>query len=429
MAAGGAATGVPATASREEVARQLLAAGASVLVCAPELAGTARSAADDAGVREVVALGEAAAATPLAALLGHGAAATVATAPGAVALLPFSSGTTGLPKPVMLTHANLVTAARQTGSVLRLSPSDVLLAAAPFAHVTGFSVVLAAGLAAGATVVTMDRFAPGPFAELLERRRVSVLVGAPPMMAVLAGHPALDGRDLSALRLIASGGAPLGEACRARVAARFPRAVVGQGYGLTETTGGVAFPDGVTGTVPGSAGRVGPSTEVIAGDPVTGASLGPGAEGELHVRGPQVMAGYRDRPDATAAAFAPGGWLRTGDLGRVDADGNVFVVDRLKELIKVDALQVAPAELEALLAEHPAVADAAVVPRADARHGQVPVAFVVPAGPLDDDALLAWAAARVAPYKRPRAVHRVDAIPRTPGGKILRRELAVRLAG
>jgi acyl-CoA synthetase (AMP-forming)/AMP-acid ligase II len=205
--------------------------------------------------------------------------------------------------------------------------------------------------------------------------------------------------------------------------------VVGQGYRLTETTAGVAFPDGVTATVPGSAGRVGPNTEVIAADPVTGASLGTGAEGELHVRGPQVMAGCRDRPDATAAAFAPGGWLRTGDLGRVDAEGNVFVVDRLKELIKVDALQVAPAELEALLAEHPAVADAAVVPRADARHGQVPVAVVVPAGPLDDDALLAWAAARVAAYERPRAVHRVDAIPRTPGGKILRRELAVRLAG
>ncbi len=324
----------------------------------------------------------------------------------------------------MLTHANLVTAARQTGSVLRLSPDDTLLAAAPFAHVTGFTVVLAAGLAAGATVVTMPRFAPAPFAELLERHRVTVLIGAPPMMAVLAGHPALAGRDLSALRLIASGGAPLGAARQREVAARFPQAAVGQGYGMTETTAGVAFPDGVAGTVPGSVGRVAPNTELAVVDPDTGAPLGPGEPGELRVRGPQVMAGYRDRPEATAAAHAPDGWLRTGDLGHVDADGNVFVTDRLKELIKVDALQVAPAELEALLLEHPGVADAAVVPRADERHGQVPVAVVVPSGPLDDDALLAWAAARVAPHKRIRAIRRVEAIPRTPGGKIRRRMLA-----
>ena len=411
MAAGGAATGAPPTSTRRELARQLADAGASVLVCAPELAGVARAAAADAGVRELVALGEADGLTPLAALLGRPAA-TQATAPSAVALLPFSSGTTGLPKPVMLTHANLVTAARQTGSVLRLSPDDTLLAAAPFAHVTGFTVVLAAGLAAGATVVTMARFAPAPFAELLERRRVTVLIGAPPMMAVLAGHPALAGRDLSALRLIASGGAPLGAARQREVAARFPQAAVGQGYGMTETTAGVAFPDGIAGTVPGSAGRVAPNTELAVVDPHTGAPLGPGEPGELRVRGPQV------------AAPGPDGWLRTGDLGHVDADGNVFVTDRLKELIKVDALQVAPAELEALLLEHPGVADAAVVPRADERHGQVPVAVVVPSGPLDDDALLAWAAARVAPHKRIRAIRRVAAIPRTPGGKIRRRMLA-----
>ena len=346
-----------------------------------------------------------------------------ATPASAVALLPFSSGTTGLPKPVMLTHANLVTATRQVGLALRLSPHDALLAAAPFSHVTGFSVVLASGLAAGATVVTLARFTPAGFADALERHRVTVLIGAPPMMAVLEGHPALEGRDLSALRVIASGGAPLGAAQQRRVAARFPHAAVGQGYGLTETTAGATLPDGVAGAVPGSVGQVAPNTELAIVDVATGAALGPGEPGEIRVRGPQVMAGYRDRPDATAAVIDPDGWLRTGDLGVVDPDGNVFVVDRLKELIKVDALQVAPAELEALLLEHPDVADAAVVPRPDERHGEVPVAVVVAARELDDAALLAWVADRVAPHKRLRAVRRVEAIPRTPGGKILRRAL------
>ena len=153
-----------------------------------------------------------------------------------------------------------------------------------------------------------------------------------------------------------------------------------------------------------------------------GRDLGPGEPGELLVRGPQVMAGYLGRPDATAAAFA-GGWLRTGDLGHVRADGTVVLAGRLKELIKVDALQVAPAELESLLLSHPRVTDAAVVGRPDERHGEVPVAMVVPDGALDADALARWVAARVAPHKRLRAVLTVTAIPRTPSGKILRRRL------
>ena len=423
MAAGGAATGVPATATEGELARQLRDAGASALVTVPELIGPARAAAAAAGVRLLVAIGEAEDAIALAALRRPALPAPRATPASAVALLPFSSGTTGLPKPVMLTHANLVTATRQAGRALRLTPHDTLLATAPFSHVTGFSVVLASGLAAGATVVTLARFTPAGFADVLERHRVTVLIGAPPMMAVLAGHPALEGRDLSALRVIASGGAPLGAAQQRRVAARFPHATVGQGYGLTETTAGATLPDGVAGAVPGSVGQVAPNTELAIVDVATGAALGPGEPGEIRVRGPQVMAGYRDRPDATAAVIDPDGWLRTGDLGVVDPDGNVFVVDRLKELIKVDALQVAPAELEALLLEHPDVADAAVVPRPDERHGEVPVAVVVAARELDDAALLAWVAERVAPHKRLRAVRRVEAIPRTPGGKILRRAL------
>jgi acyl-CoA synthetase (AMP-forming)/AMP-acid ligase II len=181
--------------------------------------------------------------------------------------------------------------------------------------------------------------------------------------------------------------------------------------------------------VPGTVGRVMPNTELRVVDPASGRDLGPGEPGELLGRGPQVMAGYRNRPEATAAMVGPGGWLRTGDLGLVDADGNVVIVDRLKELIKVRGHQVAPAELEALLATHPAVADAAVLGREDPDHGEVPVAVVVPrpgAG-LDPAELLAWVAERVAPHKRLRAVRFADAIPRTPSGKLLRR--ALRAAG
>jgi len=160
-------------------------------------------------------------------------------------------------------------------------------------------------------------------------------------------------------------------------------------------------------------------------DPGSGRDLGPGQPGELLARGPQVMAGYLRRPEATAAMVDPDGWLRTGDLGLVDADGNVVVADRLKELIKVSGHQVAPAELEALLATHPAVADAAVLRRDDPATGEVPVAVVVPRPGADPDPeeLLAWVAERVAPHKRLRAVRFAEAIARTPSGKLLRRAL------
>ena len=168
-----------------------------------------------------------------------------------------------------------------------------------------------------------------------------------------------------------------------------------------------------------------PNTELRVVDPGTGRDLGAGQPGELLARGPQVMAGYLHRPEDTAAMIDPDDWLHTGDLGLVDGDGNVVIVDRLKELIKVSGHQVAPAELEALLAGHPAVADAAVLGRPDPHHGEVPVAVVVPRpGPAPDPGeLLAWVAGRVAPHKRLRAVRFVDAIPRTPSGKLLRRDL------
>ena len=428
MAAGGTVTGASPACTERELAAQLADAGASVLVTVPELVPAARSAAAAAGVGEVVVLGEADGATPILDLLAaSGAPPAPELDPAtAVGLLPYSSGTTGLPKGVLLTHANLVTSVRQVGSGLRVGERDTLLAVPPFSHIMGFLVTLALPLCSGATVVTMPRFDPGQFLELLERHRVTVLVGAPPMLRVLAGHPLAAGADLGSLELVVCGGAPLTADAQRALSARLPGATVGQAWGLTETTVGLSMPDRDAGSVPGTVGRVMPNTELRVVDPGSGRDLAAGQPGELLARGPQVMAGYLHRPEATAAMVDPDGWLRTGDLGLVDGEGNVVIVDRLKELIKVSGYQVAPAELEALLATHPAVADAAVLRRPDPASGEVPVAVVVPrpGAEPDPDELLAWVAERVEPHKRVRAVRFADAIPRTPSGKLLRRALA-----
>jgi acyl-CoA synthetase (AMP-forming)/AMP-acid ligase II len=373
-------------------------------------------------------LGRAEGATPILDLLAAGAAARPSGPgpdPAAVALLPYSSGTTGLPKGVELTHANLVTSVRQVSRGLRVTGRDTMAAVAPFSHIMGFLVTLAVPLCAGATVVTMPRFDPARLLELLERHRVTVVVGAPPMLRVLTGHPQAAGADLGAVELVVCGGAPLPADLQQALAARLPGATVGQAYGLTETTVGVSMPDRDGGSVPGTVGRVMPNTELRVVDPATGRELGAGQPGELLARGPQVMAGYRNRPEATAAMVDPDGWLRTGDLGLVDTGGNVVIVDRLKELIKVRGYQVAPAELETLLGTHPAVAEAAVLRREDPDDGEVPVAVVVPRPGAEPDAgeLLAWVAERVAPHKRLRGLRFTDVIPRTPSGKLLRRAL------
>jgi acyl-CoA synthetase (AMP-forming)/AMP-acid ligase II len=395
-----------------------------MFVTVPALVPAALAAASAVGVREVVVLGEAEGATPIVELIGgDGPVPEVATEPDGVALLPYSSGTTGLPKGVMLTHSNLVASVRQVRSGLRMTGRDTTLAVAPFFHIMGFVVSLAVPLASGSTVVTMPRFDPEHFFALIQRHRVTVLAVPPPVIALLASHPMAKEYDLSSLELIVSGGAPLGAGLQRAVAARYPHAAVGQAWGMTETTVGATMPDRELGTVPGSVGRVMPNTGLRVVDSDTGGDLGAGERGELWVRGPQVMAGYLGNPGATAEAIDADGWLKTGDLGYVDGEGNVFVVDRLKELIKVSAYGVAPAELEAVLLTHPNVADAAVVGRPDEERGEVPVAAVVPRGDLDADGLMDWVAEKVAPHKKIGDVRFVDAIPKTPSGKLLRRVL------
>jgi acyl-CoA synthetase (AMP-forming)/AMP-acid ligase II len=403
MAAGGAVTGISPLATEAEAAAQLASApsaegGAATLVTEPGSLTGPHGVVSPPGI------------------------VPSSPEPGQLALLPFSSGTTGLPKPVMLSHANLTAAARQLGTGLALTPRDRFLALAPLAHVMGFVVSLCAPLAAGATVVMLPRFELAALLDAIQRYRVTVIAVPPPVLAALARDPAVSRYDLSAVEALVSGGAPVSPELQAEAAGRFPGAMIGQGYGLTETSAVIPVPDRA-GMLPGSVGRLAPGTELRLLDPGTGRDARPGEPGELCVRGPQVMAGYLGRPEATAQMLGAGGWLRTGDLGRVDPGGHLFIVDRLKELIKVNAIQVAPAELEAVLAGHPQVADAAVVPRPDERTGEAPVAFVVARGPLEPGQLIAWVAARVAPHKRIRAVRLVREIPRTPSGKILRRLL------
>jgi len=308
--------------------------------------------------------------------------------------------------------------------VLPVSDEDVLVAPLPLFHIYGLSVIMNAWLHAGATIVTMPRFDLAQYLDLLERYAATQAYIVPPIALALARHPAVAGKNLTALRYILCAAAPLGADLEQELAQRLGCAV-GQAYGLTEASPAThGTPASGSTRKRGSAGPPVPGTECRLVDPVTGADAAPGEPGEVLVRGPQVMRGYLNNPEATAAVIDPEGWLRTGDLAISDPDGWLTIVDRMKELIKYKGLQVAPAELEAILITHPQVADCAVIGVPDQEAGEVPKAFVVPAGGhFDADAILAFVAEQVAPYKRIRKIDRVPEIPKSPSGKILRRLL------
>jgi acyl-CoA synthetase (AMP-forming)/AMP-acid ligase II len=335
--------------------------------------------------------------------------------------MPYSSGTTGLPKGVMLTHRNLVANLLQTAAVLPVIEHDVMLGVLPFFHIYGMVVIMNLGLYRGATVVTMPRFELEQCLDVLQKYRVTFANVVPPIVLALAKHPLVEKYDLSALRLVFSGAAPLGEEVAAAASQRIG-CLVTQGYGLTETSPVTHVARVGTKQAKGIGPPI-PNTESKIVDLTNGAPLGTNEEGEICIRGPQVMRGYLNNPEATAAMIDSDGWLHSGDVGYADEDGCFFVVDRVKELIKYKGLQVAPAELEALLLTHPAVADAAVVPLADEEAGQVPKAFVVLKGSATAEELMAFVAERVAPYKKVRCVELTQQIPRSASGKILRRAL------
>jgi acyl-CoA synthetase (AMP-forming)/AMP-acid ligase II len=411
----------------DELSHVLDDTGAVYLLTGPGGLDRATEAARRCGIREVFVFGEAQGVTPFASLLtSDGEPPIVPIDPRRdVVYLPYSSGTTGLPKGVMRTHFSLVASASQWVSAGELAEDDVLPGYLPFFHAVGVLLTLNLGLMAGATSVLMPRFDLASLLQLVQDYGITRLNVVPPIVVALAKEPMVDDYDLSTVRAVVCGGAPVGEDVARLCAARLG-CPVKQMYGMTEVGATHSAPDDLDPSKIGSIGPCLPNTECKVIDVVTGTELGPGQQGELWVRTPAMMKGYFNQPDATAATIDAGGWLHTGDVGSADEDGWFTIVDRLKELIKYKAYQVAPAELEAILLSHPAVADAAVIPSPDARAGEVPKAFVVLKTGATPEELMAFVAARVAPYKKVRLVEFVELIPRSPSGKILRRVLVER---
>jgi malonyl-CoA/methylmalonyl-CoA synthetase len=387
---------------------------------APEVAGVAAEASPALAVLDDPGRGAGLAAVTgpdLAGLPGpSGDAPLDRAAPGAVALVIYTSGTTGRPKGAPLTHANLLASAHAVRIAWRWTPDDRLALCLPLFHVHGLGVGLHGTLTTGASALVMPRFEPAAVGAAIREHAATLFFGVPTMYHRIAASAHLA--DLRGLRLAVSGSAPLPADLHAAVAEGSGQRVL-ERYGMTETVMLVSNPyDGER--RPGTVGYPLPGVSV---------RLAPreGGVHEIEVTGPNVITGYRDRPDADAAAFTPDGWFRTGDLGVLDDDGYLRISGRAKELIITGGYNVYPREVEEALRAHPGVADAAVVGAPSAEWGEAVVAFVVPAGAVDSTVLEAeldqWCADRLAPYKRPRAWRWTDAVPRNALGKILRHEL------
>jgi acyl-CoA synthetase (AMP-forming)/AMP-acid ligase II len=427
LRAGATATTVNALATGHDIATQLRDSGAELIFTVSALLDAAEAGAREAGLgsERIVVLDGAPGHRSLAELLASMQPAPVVSFDPAthLAVLPYSSGTTGRPKGVMLTHRNLVANVAQAGPLIGVDADDRVLAVLPFFHIYGMTVLLNLALAARATLVTMPRFDLGEFLRIIQDLRCSYAFVAPPIAVALAKHPLIEQFALDSLRVVMSGAAPLDETIGSLVTSRLGCTVI-QGYGMTEMSpvshvGAVNRTDIPVGTV----GVTVPNMECRLIDAITGEEIEVPAEGEsrpgeLLCRGPNVMVGYLGNEEATRATL-------TDDVATVNAQGFVTIVDRVKELIKYKGYQVAPAELEALLLGHPRIADAAVVGVRDADGEEVPKAFIVlqPGAELLDTEVMEYVAERVAPYKKVRQVEMIDSIPKSSSGKILRKDL------
>ncbi|KDO41638.1 hypothetical protein CISIN_1g042783mg [Citrus sinensis] len=339
---------------------------------------------------------------------------------------------------VMLTHKGLVTSVAQQvdgeNPNLYFTKEDAILCVLPLFHIYALNSIMLCGLRAGAAILIMQKFEINSLLQLIERYKVTVAPVVPPIVLAIAKSPETEKYDLSSIRILKSGAAPLGKELEDAVRIKLPNAILGQGYGMTEAGPVLAmclsFAKEPFEIKAGACGTVVRNAEMKIVDPETGASLPTNKPGEICIRGDQIMTGYLNDPEATKSTIDKEGWLHTGDIGYIDDNDELFIVDRLKELIKYKGFQVAPAELEALLLSHSSITDAAVVPMKDDAAGEVPVAFVVKSNDsqITEDEIKQFISKQVVFYKRINRVFFIDAIPKAPSGKILRKELRAKLA-
>ncbi|WP_320780588.1 long-chain fatty acid--CoA ligase [Streptomyces sp. CRN 30] len=418
-----------------ELAYQLADSGSTVLVHdATALAGTAGTAGT--AVKHRIVLG---APTEGAAgyeeLLGGTGDAPPAPPDGSVGpddpcLIMYTSGTTGRPKGAVLTHANITWNSVNVLVDTDLAADEVTLVVAPLFHTAGLNMTCLPTLLKGGRVVLLDSFDPARVLDVIERHRVTYMFGVPTMYDAMAAQPRWATADLSSLRSLSCGGAPVPARTIETYLAR--GLAFSQGYGMTEASPGVLFLDREqTAAKAGSAGVPHFFTDTRVSGP-DGRDTGPGERGEILVRGPNVMRGYWNRPEDTAAAFTDGGWLRTGDVARTDEDGYAYIVDRLKDMFVSGGENVSPAEVEDALLSHPSVRECAVVGVPDPEWGEVGHAVVVlaPGARADGAELLAHLRGRLAKYKIPKTVAFAPELPRTASGKVVKAAVrAARAAG
>lgn len=418
---GGTVTTLNPTYKASEVKHQLTDARAELLITVPDFLETAQQGA---GGIPVIAIG-----TPeFDALLGEPITAQVPVdLDNHTVVLPYSSGTTGLPKGVMLSHRNIVVNVAQTIVATDFRAGEVAAGFLPFFHIYGMTILMNMHLAGGGGVVTMPRFDLPMLLQISQDHKARRLWIVPPVALALAKHPIVDDYDLSSVEQVFSGAAPMGAELSSAVEKRLD-AVMLQGYGMSELSP-VSHSTPVTANRPGGSGLTLPNTQCRIVEIETAEDLGPGQEGEIWVKGPQVMQGYLNNPKATDETIVEDGWLRTGDIGKFDEDGYLFITDRLKELIKYKGFQVAPAELEATLVGMDGVTDAAVIGLPDDEAGELPIAFVVDGENAPDDATIhAHFTKTLSTYKQLHQIRRVAEIPKSASGKILRRLLRDQIA-